>query len=84
MVLKSHQTLAVGTVVASIASAALLTLIGLCVPYTERGPNGRASQHSVDTQPAPNAAKLQSRIRAPDPSPSGSLPQSSRDAAPQH
>lgn len=47
MALDSQKALAASTAVASIASAALLTLIGLCVPYTERGA-GRQGQAGVE------------------------------------
>lgn len=36
MVFNARQTLTASTVIASVASAALLTAVGLCVPYTER------------------------------------------------
>ena len=49
MVFNSQQTLTASTAVASIASAALLTLVGLCIPYTERALNGRGATPQMTT-----------------------------------
>jgi hypothetical protein len=49
MVFNSQQTLTASTAVASIASAALLTLVGLCIPYTERALNGRGAALQMTT-----------------------------------
>ena len=49
MVFNSQQTLTASTAVASIASAALLTLVGLCIPYTERALNGRGAAPQMTT-----------------------------------
>ena len=49
MVFNSQQTLTASTAVASIASAALLTLLGLCIPYTERALNGRGAAPQMTT-----------------------------------
>ena len=49
MVFNSQQTLTASTALASIASAALLTLVGLCIPYTERALNGRGAAPQMTT-----------------------------------
>ena len=49
MVFNSQQTLTASTAVGSIASAALLTLVGLCIPYTERALNGRGAAPQMTT-----------------------------------
>lgn len=49
MVFNSQQTLTASTAVASIASAALLTVVGLCIPYTERALNGRGAAPQMTT-----------------------------------
>ena len=46
---KSRPTLTLGTVVAAVASAGLLTAIGLCIPYTDRNPGARTDHGRFDT-----------------------------------
>ena len=43
MVLNSQHSLTASTTLASIVSAAVLTAVGLCVPYTERAAKNRAA-----------------------------------------
>jgi hypothetical protein len=50
MVLNSQYSLTASTTLASIVSAAVLTVIGLCVPYTERAAKNRAAPAAHFTQ----------------------------------
>jgi hypothetical protein len=50
MVLNSQHSLTASTTVASIVSAAVLTAVGLCIPYTERAVKNRAAQSPDFTQ----------------------------------
>lgn len=61
MLFNSQQTLTASTAVASIASAALLTLVGLCIPYTERAINGRGATPLM-TPPASMRASPPQRL----------------------
>ena len=85
MVLNSQQTLTASTTLASIASAAVLTLVGLCIPYTERSVQGRAGQPSR-TQSASPQRSVGTPLRdgARSARDAASLPQRADDASPQH
>lgn len=53
MVLTSQHSLTASTTLASIISAAILTAVGLCVPYTEHATKNRTAQspHASPGQP---------------------------------
>lgn len=56
MVLNSHHSLTASTTLASIVSAAVLTAVGLCIPYTERAAKNRAAPASSFNPGQPNQA----------------------------
>lgn len=50
MVLNSHHSLTASTTLASVVSAAILTAVGLCIPYTERAAKNRTAPPSSFSQ----------------------------------
>jgi hypothetical protein len=84
MVLNSQKTLTASTTVASIASAAVLTLVGLCTPYTEGDTRARPGQPARTQSTLPQrslAGPMHETARAARDS--ASLPQH-RDDVSQH
>lgn len=51
MVLNSHHSLTASTTLASVVSAVILTAVGLCIPYTERGARNRVAPPASTSKP---------------------------------
>jgi hypothetical protein len=80
MVFKARPTLTASTAIASVASAALLTAVGLCVPYTERALHERRTAPPANSPAGLREAPGQ-RQAAED---RGTIPRSSFPRAGRH
>lgn len=79
MVLNSRHSLTAGTTLASVVSAVVLTVVGLCIPYTERAAKNRSAPTLSERQ----VAAPVSPVRPPDRAGAGTrIPQRASDAAP--
>ena len=83
MVLNSQHSLTASTTVASIVSAAVLTAVGLCIPYTERAAKNRSVPPAQFTQGQPLKA-AQSPRRGGESGVRGPSSPSSAENAAQH
>lgn len=79
MVLNVQHSLTASTTLASIVSAAILTAVGLCIPYTERAAKQRGAQAASYSQQATSA-----RPQPPVGADARSDARRDRDAASQH
>jgi hypothetical protein len=64
MVLNSHHSLTASTTLASVVSAVILTAVGLCIPYTERGARNRVAPPASTSKPGASGQAASSQRQA--------------------